>query len=210
MSEGHVGHGEGSSPLTRGKRTPSRRDRDRRRLIPAHAGKTVVLLLRLSQGRAHPRSRGENASIEIAEPPHAGSSPLTRGKQLRVDDRRESWRLIPAHAGKTSPSNPTGTGTWAHPRSRGENGSARRRRVAGSGSSPLTRGKLDAFSSWLPQLRLIPAHAGKTLHAVAPCVEAEAHPRSRGENVKPGLSDKAHLGSSPLTRGKPGCWWPAR
>ena len=50
-----------------------------------------------------------------------GSSPLTRGKLPRGGDLIEHWRLIPAHAGKTS-----SPGVWsrparAHPRSRGEN-----------------------------------------------------------------------------------------
>ena len=53
-----------------------------------------------------------------------------------------SERLIPAHAGKTLHSDPSGAALEAHPRSRGENGG----RVAGlrgvRGSSPLTRGKL--------------------------------------------------------------------
>ena len=50
----------GSSPLTRGKH---RRDGDRlrlRRLIPAHAGKTVQSTPKYHRGPAHPRSRGEN------------------------------------------------------------------------------------------------------------------------------------------------------
>ena len=51
---------------------------------------------------------------------------------------------------------------------------------------------------------LIPAHAGKTLigWGVAACLEA--HPRSRGENLAEQGWDTYALGSSPLTRGKPG------
>ena len=33
---------QGSSPLTRGKHTAHRRDLSKRRLIPAHAGKTIL------------------------------------------------------------------------------------------------------------------------------------------------------------------------
>ena len=50
----------GSSPLTRGKHRVPPRMRRRRRLIPAHAGKTPDLGCARKPGRAHPRSRGEN------------------------------------------------------------------------------------------------------------------------------------------------------
>ena len=70
-----------------------------------------------------------------------GSSPLTRGKQAVAQHTTYRKGLIPAHAGKTSPSNPTGTGTWAHPRSRGENVGALGGCWHVDGSSPLTRGK---------------------------------------------------------------------
>ena len=72
-----------------------------------------------------------------------------------------------------------------------------------AGSSPLTRGKLPSRTGDDPGARLIPAHAGKTFSMDSTSSQPEAHPRSRGENVRclvipPGLS-----GSSPLTRGKP-------
>ena len=51
---------KGSSPLTRGKRRRMDRRRARRRLIPAHAGKTVADLVDREETGAHPRSRGEN------------------------------------------------------------------------------------------------------------------------------------------------------
>ena len=70
----------GSSPLTRGKlfgdcyvNTPSG-------LIPAHAGKTRSPMARRLPGRAHPRSRGENATPAGWRARTSGSSPLTRGK----------------------------------------------------------------------------------------------------------------------------------
>ena len=50
----------GSSPLTRGKRSAMRRGRSGRGLIPAHAGKTLVVRLCFFLRAAHPRSRGEN------------------------------------------------------------------------------------------------------------------------------------------------------
>ena len=53
----------GSSPLTRGKQYTRLYDARRRRLIPAHAGKTATLARALSCFWAHPRSRGENQAM---------------------------------------------------------------------------------------------------------------------------------------------------
>ena len=97
-------------------------------------------------------------------------------------DKTIAVRLIPAHAGKTAqPANIAGP-TPAHPRSRGENHDKAVPDALAEGSSPLTRGKpLQKLAGGKP-LRLIPAHAGKTLnHNREQAVEA-AHPRSRGEN----------------------------
>ena len=100
---------EGSSPLTRGKRELCGADAERCGLIPAHAGKTAWLVdVELTAG-AHPRSRGENTPSRPASGSCTGSSPLTRGKPLRVRPARKLEGLIPAHAGKTASSTPRST-----------------------------------------------------------------------------------------------------
>ena len=71
----------GSSPLTRGKRIYRRPRTRTRRLIPAHAGKTVGVAVEINDARAHPRSRGENSSHSRSAQASPGSSPLTRGKR---------------------------------------------------------------------------------------------------------------------------------
>ena len=78
----------------------------------------------------------------------------------------------------------------AHPRSRGENGLRKPAAPGEQGSSPLTRGKRGAVCPSMAPVRLIPAHAGKTLPwpRGQPCVD----------------------GSSPLTRGKQGFGFCAR
>ena len=53
-------------------------------------------------------------------------------------------------------------------------------------------------------LRLIPAHAGKTRRTPVPCKNSAAHPRSRGENFVAAIDILMGAGSSPLTRGKRG------
>ena len=72
-----------------------------RGLIPAHAGKTDTGGVSTYGHGAHPRSRGENASLLDDAADKLGSSPLTRGKRRdrRTHPSREG--LIPAHAGKT-------------------------------------------------------------------------------------------------------------
>ena len=112
---------QGSSPLTRGKRSHHGGYDKRRGLIPAHAGKTSRRTARLCVGRAHPRSRGENSAVRASDAASGGSSPLTRGKRPLPSREEAGGRLIPAHAGKTSASPEPSRSSPAHPRSRGEN-----------------------------------------------------------------------------------------
>ena len=102
---GYYGSGSegfsGSSPLTRGKQCLAVSSCYSVGLIPAHAGKTTPVLAVMVVGPAHPRSRGENGFRETLLDHLQGSSPLTRGKPDMSPDERISWRLIPAHAGKT-------------------------------------------------------------------------------------------------------------
>ena len=171
-------------------------------LIPAHAGKTHNNLPPFYAVGAHPRSRGENCRLPDARRRVEGSSPLTRGKPPRGPPREVGAGLIPAHAGKTSTSNRrTGRGR-AHPRSRGENRKYIGLPAVGPGSSPLTRGKPQRHCLGRVNLRLIPAHAGKTRSRLRTEPSVRAHPRSRGENPIETESSDMKAGSSPLTRGK--------
>ena len=152
----------GSSPLTRGKLTRAYEWGTSRRLIPAHAGKTVERLHEGKLERAHPRSRGENDPYTLPGVPGAGSSPLTRGKRVERGANLIHVRLIPAHAGKTSRARREPDPRTAHPRSRGENHDLPVDELHFTGSSPLTRGKHPISVHMLLGNRLIPAHAGKT------------------------------------------------
>ena len=194
----------GSSPLTRGKQHRGDHGRPRRGLIPAHAGKTRNAAAAHQRGRAHPRSRGENASRAAPLIVALGSSPLTRGKRIEQAPRLRVAGLIPAHAGKTSRRRSAPVASRAHPRSRGENRPRRLPRPCRSGSSPLTRGKPRRRYRPSEHRGLIPAHAGKTLGAALRRLRGGAHPRSRGENWVNVEGSTAPAGSSPLTRGKRG------
>ena len=192
----------GSSPLTRGKPIGIGKRNDSAGLIPAHAGRTAGRRDRAPAGAAHPRSRGENSVP--AGPSHSvsGSSPLTRGKPCGVHIYDLTDGLIPAHAGKTRQDRESYAGSWAHPRSRGENRATGSSAARQRGSSPLTRGKQRRRLVRRVGGGLIPAHAGKTSRRRPPSSPNGAHPRSRGENRigPPGWCGCG--GSSPLTRGK--------
>ena len=192
----------GSSPLTRGKLGGWQWYRDPRRLIPAHAGKTVLRALGAGACAAHPRSRGENTRFLKVALFQAGSSPLTRGKRLSRLRGRSRAGLIPAHAGKTAKVARKASRERAHPRSRGENVYSEIRTILGEGSSPLTRGKHFLCEAHGHLCRLIPAHAGKTKNLTGFTDSRRAHPRSRGENVEDARAGDLVCGSSPLTRGK--------
>ena len=192
----------GSSPLTRGKSCCSLTTLVSIGLIPAHAGKIRTASLTASPSAAHPRSRGENYLFTFLCVLFPGSSPLTRGKWHCAGDRARRRRLIPAHAGKIWAGCPICSRTPAHPRSRGENPPARRSTSPAPGSSPLTRGKSPTRPQVPPAVRLIPAHAGKMASSKSHRPRTRAHPRSRGENMRRGLSTPRQAGSSPLTRGK--------
>ena len=142
-SIGGLGGGDrlGSSPLTRGKPIHGDSLHLVTGLIPAHAGKTPTPRLSPLCSWAHPRSRGENAYGLAPGGRTGGSSPLTRGKLLRRDNRRHVRGLIPAHAGKTIRHLVIHGHQRAHPRSRGENLARPDRTDQPVGSSPLTRGK---------------------------------------------------------------------
>ena len=192
----------GSPPLTRGKPVSGASPHAAAGLIPTHAGKTERRDRCLHPPRAHPRSRGENATLGPNRCPVSGSSPLTRGKHVGHADSLAGGGLIPAHAGKTPIHTRVYAYRRAHPRSRGENRPPVRSRASWAGSSPLTRGKLPRWSQPATRRGLIPAHAGKTLACVWVGEVCRAHPRSRGENLIAGLIDLVNCGSSPLTRGK--------
>ena len=180
----------GSSPLTRGKQRHEQPRNIHRGLIPAHAGKTALILGSPHMRWAHPRSRGENFLRMIASWPFTGSSPLTRGKRGAVAGAEGCHRLIPAHAGKTWRENIPAAGAGAHPRSRGENRAPRLVATAHGGSSPLTRGKLVTCRGSRRCQGLIPAHAGKTWFGDTSRDGGWAHPRSRGENQERAKAQK--------------------
>ena len=130
----------GSSPLARGTLAIRSGHSQRFRLIPARAGNTGRVQVRVLCIAAHPRSRGEHNLSSHAHNYAAGSSPLARGTRPAQAPRGSSWRLIPARAGNTAVIMQGRGCAAAHPRSRGEHGLRFSFFYLFNGSSPLARG----------------------------------------------------------------------
>ena len=152
---------------------------------------------------AHPRLRGADVFWGVLFVGPEGSSPLTRGGQLKGVFESLSGGLIPAYAGRT-PCYPLPhlRGT-AHPRLRGADDAVAPDTAFMVGSSPLTRGGQAVMGRDLHAFRLIPAYAGRTGRARASEHMDGAHPRLRGADFNIGQRSAVAHGSSPLTRGGP-------
>ena len=133
---------DGSSPRMRGKRCIICVLNSALRIIPAHAGQTNTDNTNTSVNADHPRACGANGIGRTRLEYPQGSSPRMRGK-LGVAQRRERvFRIIPAHAGQTSPSPLWGAPCPDHPRACGANAPTVNSAAGSFGSSPRMRGKL--------------------------------------------------------------------
>ena len=154
----------GSPPLTRGLQPFSSALRMSNRITPAHAGTTEVQATIKDALGDHPRSRGDYSHIWRNGDSTSGSPPLTRGLRT-CETSADMWlRITPAHAGTTKPQGKRRSGSWDHPRSRGDYAVRGCQRWTRTGSPPLTRGLLATKSTMLQQTRITPAHAGTTFH----------------------------------------------
>ena len=111
----------GTSPRARGKRVTLSGSGLDLRNIPACAGKTFRVFLRVFVGREHPRVRGENKCRGCLRLGLGGTSPRARGKHRTEGYGNAPFRNIPACAGKTLCYYVVWYATGEHPRVRGEN-----------------------------------------------------------------------------------------
>ena len=128
-----------------------------------------------------------------------------RGKRCGVAAAVVTYRIIPAHAGQTTPIVTAWYRTPDHPRACGANTSTRSAYSTLVGSSPRMRGKLGFGSTRQCRPRIIPAHAGQTDDAVFSMLRHPDHPRACGANIVITTAEKEEYGSSPRMRGKPVC-----
>ena len=112
-------------------------------------------------------------------------------------------RIIPAHAGFTSPPPPGPCSRRDHPRTRGVYSNREPADYGWGGSSPHTRGLLRGRGGGLQYRRIIPAHAGFTRKRKLVDREGADHPRTRGVYEDIWIPVVKAIGSSPHTRGLP-------
>ena len=125
-----------------------------------------------------------------------------RGKLEVKEFKSTATRIIPAHAGQTSPR------WWApsfrtdHPRACGANDDFLVQLGAMVGSSPRMRGKLHQVQRATHADRIIPAHAGQTRARSRRPYPPTDHPRACGANTWALTGSIKEDGSSPRMRGK--------
>ena len=122
-----AGGERGSPPRMRGKQRETLLERTRRRITPAHAGKTRGCCRPRSRCADHPRACGENSRAESIGCGWSGSPPRMRGKRKARPRCAVPVRITPAHAGKTSQTKRAALGYSDHPRACGENKEGRAR-----------------------------------------------------------------------------------
>ena len=153
---------DGSSPRMRGKLSESRRSISSHRIIPAHAGQTTSRTPCARARADHPRACGANPNRLNRCTALCGSSPRMRGKPIVAEQRVGVVRIIPAHAGQTSPKMAAMACRTDHPRACGANYRFPSNEEFAAGSSPRMRGKPVVQHQIELRDRIIPAHAGQT------------------------------------------------
>ena len=153
----------GSSPLTRGTRTPVSTGSREPGFIPAYAGNSYANDLRSGIYSVHPRLRGELIGLARRLRRRTGSSPLTRGTPDLIQHYEDHQRFIPAYAGNSQEQRKLPLERPVHPRLRGELFSCSVIDCMSAGSSPLTRGTQQRLSMRSIFRRFIPAYAGNSI-----------------------------------------------
>ena len=111
------------------------------RITPAHAGKTLNLNVEVITKKDHPRACGENQTTLSHAYKNLGSPPRMRGKRRETKLGTQSFRITPAHAGKTVWVGGKRFNSSGSPRACGENSGMRFRCRGKIGSPPRMRGK---------------------------------------------------------------------
>ena len=193
---------EGSSPRVRGKPNHAASTGVGSRIIPARAGQTKAALQITTTTKDHPRACGANPASTPAMLTVSGSSPRVRGKPSGPAGQVSEGRIIPARAGQTRRIRRCASRLPDHPRACGANPVGFRTSVAGFGSSPRVRGKLQGDKQPFVTSRIIPARAGQTRPVSLVGLPAPDHPRACGANHGSHAAPPITYGSSPRVRGK--------
>ena len=133
--------GKGSPPHARGKAMASSTVPLIIGITPARAGKRKSPFRPLPGAEDHPRTRGEKMVAMLFSPPHIGSPPHARGKEMARTSRECICRITPARAGKSNLLFDSEHTREDHPRTRGEKCHNFPRGNTLVGSPPHARGK---------------------------------------------------------------------
>ena len=153
-------------------------------IIPAYAGNTSNIRLRVPPHRDHPRVCGEHLTTGYRLGKIRGSSPRMRGTPAQNQYPKHVPGIIPAYAGNTDGREKANGQTGDHPRVCGEHGRVSLTVAIGRGSSPRMRGTPVAYERVTALGGIIPAYAGNTMYDKALDVDCKDHPRVCGEHTK--------------------------
>ena len=169
-----------SSPHTRGSSRSRRSASALFPVVPAHAGVfRRNRRHRVGCGR-RPRTRGGLPVIEPLQDRGLLSSPHTRGSSRAHRVALACLAVVPAHAGVFPPRWRSAPPGCCRPRTRGGLPCGPMRPVAGTGSSPHTRGSsCHSRRCWCSDL-VVPAHAGVFPTSWPTPPRAASRPRTRG------------------------------
>ena len=192
----------GSSPRVRGEVVDNQHHFDGLGIIPAGAGRRRVLGVFLVVHGDHPRGCGEKSTISMASLMRRGSSPRVRGEEARYPGPHRPRGIIPAGAGRRSPSRCPGRARRDHPRGCGEKCDLYPELKGKEGSSPRVRGEGAPTPPATTSSGIIPAGAGRSGSFKRAASSARDHPRGCGEKVYLPLLRGRKQGSSPRVRGE--------
>ena len=172
------------------------------RITTAHAGKSFIHFYITSANQDHPRPCGEKCTCTLCVSTSVGSPPPMRGKVLRDFSFISSFRITPAHAGKSDVIASGKRVVGDHPRPCGEKQPVAVRHSNCAGSPPPMRGKARLLHLPLSFPRITPAHAGKSICPRHEAIRQKDHPRPCGEKKISELRNDLTTGSPPPMRGK--------
>ena len=136
---------KGSPPPMRGKAVPLSTYIIPHRITPAHAGKSCGNVAFMAASRDHPRPCGEKLICYTVTIVGYGSPPPMRGKACGSFRSFGTYRITPAHAGKSHGVMFLLVLIWDHPRPCGEKFDELLGKRTPQGSPPPMRGKVNNY-----------------------------------------------------------------
>ncbi len=193
--------GDGSAPRMRGTQRAAPEPPSPRRFSPAHAGNTSNAVIRWNDRPVQPRACGEHGGEGRGMIWETGSAPRMRGTLSEKEELVPEGRFSPAHAGNTSRSTTTMSGSSVQPRACGEHHGTGCQYLESRGSAPRMRGTHLVGGGEGLVGRFSPAHAGNTRARRSCLPDRSVQPRACGEHCSRCMITTMADGSAPRMRG---------